>query len=231
MFAFLAKKIALPKNPLVFAVSWNHSDGCICLGGENGLLKILKMAEYKQGKKPKKPLSQNISLDGHQGNINVIQWNDQYNKLTTSDDDGLIIVWMLHEDQWFEEMINNRKKSTVEDIKWSTDGTKVCIIYRDGAVIVGSVDGSREWGKELPHQLMKVEWSPDNKLLIFATVDGEARVYSKLGNPMHKIKIYCFQDMEVKDKTIASIEWYKNSKMNTDETPPGLAIAYTNGMV
>jgi len=76
MFAFLAKKIALPKNPLVFAVSWNHSDGCICLGGENGLLKILKMAEYKQGKKPKKPLSQNISLDGHQGNINVIQWND-----------------------------------------------------------------------------------------------------------------------------------------------------------
>jgi len=58
---------------------------------------------------------------------------------------------MLHEDQWFEEMINNRKKSTVEDIKWSTDGTKVCIIYRDGAVIVGSVDGSREWGKELPH--------------------------------------------------------------------------------
>jgi len=78
---------------------------------------------------------------------------------------------------------------------------------------------------------MKVEWSPDNKLLIFATVDGEARVYSKLGNPMHKIKIYCFQDMEVKDKTIASIEWYKNSKMNTDETPPGLAIAYTNGMV
>jgi len=60
---------------------------------------------------------------------------------------------MLHEDSWFEEMINNRKKSTVEDIKWSTDGSKVCIGYLDGAVIVGGVDGSREWGKELSHNI------------------------------------------------------------------------------
>ncbi len=80
---------------------------------------------------------------------------------------------MLHEDSWFEEMINNRKKSTVEDIKWSTDGMKVCIIYEDGAVIVGSVDGSREWGKELPHNLSKIEWSPDNKLILFGTLEGE----------------------------------------------------------
>lgn len=32
--------------------------------------------------------------------------------------------------------------------KWSTDGKKICIIYLDGAVIVGGVDGSRYWGKE-----------------------------------------------------------------------------------
>ena len=37
--------------------------------------------------------------------------------------------------------------------------------------------------------------------------------------------------MKVSNKNLASIEWYRNSKMNTDETPPGLAIAYTNGMV
>ena len=92
---------------------------------------------------------------------------------------------MLHEESWFEEMINNRKKSTVEDIKWSTDGTKVCIIYLDGAVIVGSVDGSREWGKELPHFLSKIEWSPDNKLILFGTPDGDVLVYTKKGDLMH----------------------------------------------
>ncbi len=45
MFAFLSKKIALPKDPNVYAISWNSEEGWIALGGENGLLKILKMAE------------------------------------------------------------------------------------------------------------------------------------------------------------------------------------------
>ena len=50
----------------------------------------------------------------------------------------------------FEEMINNRNKSFVSDIKWSPDGTKVCIVYDDGSVIVGGVEGSRLWGKDFP---------------------------------------------------------------------------------
>lgn len=33
--------------------------------------------------------------------------------------------------------------------KWSPDGKKICIVYLDGAVIIGGVDGSRYWGKEL----------------------------------------------------------------------------------
>ena len=50
---------------------------------------------------------------------------------------------------WYEEMINNRNKSVVRDMKWTADGRKIAIIYEDGAVIVGSVDGNRLWGKEL----------------------------------------------------------------------------------
>ena len=37
----------------------------------------------------------------------------RFQKLTTSDDTGLIIVWMLHKNMWFEEMINNRCGSRV----------------------------------------------------------------------------------------------------------------------
>ena len=51
--------------------------------------------------------------------------------------------------QWCEEMINNRNKSVVKDMAWSKDGQKICIVYEDGAVIVGSVDGNRMWGKDL----------------------------------------------------------------------------------
>jgi WD repeat-containing protein 35 len=38
----------------------------------------------------------------------VATWNDLFQKLTTSDESGLIIVWMMHNKMWHEEMINNR---------------------------------------------------------------------------------------------------------------------------
>ena len=46
-------------------------------------------------------------------------WNANYRKLTTSDQNGLIIVWMLHKGVWFEEMINNRNRSVVKAMKWT----------------------------------------------------------------------------------------------------------------
>jgi len=33
---------------------------------------------------------------------------------------------------WYEEMINNRNKSVVRDMKWTADGRKIAIIYEDG---------------------------------------------------------------------------------------------------
>lgn len=45
------------------------------------------------------------------------------------------------EGAWYEEMMNNRNKSVVRSMRWNTDGQKICIVYEDGVVIVGSVDG------------------------------------------------------------------------------------------
>jgi WD repeat-containing protein 35 len=53
-------------------------------------------------------LSLNQTLEGHEGAVLCVAWNDAFQKLTTSDEKGLIIVWMLHKGMWFEEMINNR---------------------------------------------------------------------------------------------------------------------------
>ena len=60
-------------------------------------------------------------------------------------------------------------------MKWTPDGQRICIIYEDGAVIVGSVDGNRLWGKELKMQLAHVQWSPDGRSLIFCTPQCEVR--------------------------------------------------------
>lgn len=52
-----------------------------------------------------------------------------------------------------------------------------------GAVIVGSVDGSRVWGKDIKGPgLSAVQWSPDNTLLLFALSNGELHLYDDQGN-------------------------------------------------
>lgn len=57
-------------------------------------------------------------------------------------------------------------------MQWTADGQKICIVYEDGAVIVGSVDGNRLWGKEMDLQLALVEWSPDGRLILFCTLQA-----------------------------------------------------------
>ena len=235
MFAFLSKRITIPNNLRVDSISWNKDQGFVACGGEKGLLKILKLEEGKN--QSTQGFSVNMLLEGHSGSVNVVNWNESYKKLTTSDENGLIIVWMMHSKGWVEEMINNRNKSIVTDMMWSPDGQKICIIYEDGAVILGSVEGNRLWGKEFNHRLISIEWSPDGKYIVFGTPEGEVRIYDQNGNSIHQLKLYCLQNLV--DKTnlmtpmmkLASVRWYSGSKMHTDDTPPGLAIAFQCGRI
>jgi len=92
---------------------------------------------------------------------------------------------MFHNDNWFEEMINNRNKGTVVDMQWSPDGSKICIAYDDGNVIVGSVEGSRLWGKSIDHEIFSISWSPDSSLILMQTPRGEVKIYDCVGNYIH----------------------------------------------
>ena len=74
-----------------------------------------------------------VSSSVYVGSLHVVTWNETHSRLTSSDRNGLIIVWMLYKGNWFEEMINNRNKSVVRDMKWNREGQKICIVYEDGA--------------------------------------------------------------------------------------------------
>ena len=65
-----------------------------------------------------------------------------------------------------------------------------------GAVIVGSVDGNRIWGKELKGlQLNNVEWSPDGKNIVFGISNGEVQIFDNTGN-------FCVSSGNLKNKRI-----------------------------
>ncbi|XP_026325281.1 WD repeat-containing protein 35 [Hyposmocoma kahamanoa] len=220
MFIYMSKKIAIPKQSNVTCIAWNHSSGYIAVGGEEGMLKVLKLESGGGGN-----LSMNLSLEGHNGQLRVATWNEVFQKLTTSDEHGVIIVWMLYKGSWYEEMINNRNKSTVTSMAWGSDGQKICIAYEDGAVIVGGVDGSRVWGKDIKGPGLKaVQWSPDNTLLLFALSNGELQLYDDQGNFTMPVSVHGVSgSMEV-----VSMDWYAG---RAPTNRPVLAIYYKSGII
>ncbi|XP_060781150.1 WD repeat-containing protein 35 [Neoarius graeffei] len=234
MFIYLSKKIAIPNNIKLKCVSWNRNQGFIACGGDEGLLKVLKLETQTDDAKLKglaapSNLSMNQTLEGHTGAVQVVTWNEQYQKLTTSDQNGLIIVWMLYKGSWYEEMINNRNKSVVRSMSWNADGEKICIVYEDGAVIVGSVDGNRIWGKELKGiQLAHVAWSPDSKILLFGMANGEIHIYDNQGNFIMKMTLHCLMNV-TGAVSIAGIHWYAGTEGYVEPDCPCLAICYDNG--
>ncbi|XP_003375030.1 conserved hypothetical protein [Trichinella spiralis] len=209
MFTYISKKISIPNNTQLMCISWNHTDDYIACGGDRGLLKVIQLStsakQLDNTATGQSDVALNQTLEGHSGSIKVIVWNEKHQKLTTADDRGYINVWVLHNGigiinlcflclrifigkiesnsgVWYEEMINSRNKSTVNSMKWSKDGNKICIAYNDGMVIVGSVDGNRLWSAEIKHSIVAVEWSPRDKLILLGASSGEIYVYDCKGN-------------------------------------------------
>eukprot|EP00049_Salpingoeca_infusionum_P026788 m.27924 g.27924 ORF g.27924 m.27924 type:complete len:1165 (+) comp8999_c0_seq1:165-3659(+) len=229
MFIYLSKKIkiAIPNPIPLNAISWNREQKWIACGGQEGLLKVIALDSDDKGKSGTN-LSMNQTLDGHNGAVRVITWNEHHRKLTTSDQYGLIIVWMLYKGQWYEEMINNRNKSVVADMKWNSDGQKICIVYEDGEVIVGSVDGNRMWSKPLRLPLQQVEWSPNGKVLLFGTSNGEVHLFDHKGNFISKMELTCLEGTTGEVKLV-TMEWYSGNFGYIDHSCPVLAVCYESG--
>nr|XP_021149197.1 WD repeat-containing protein 35 isoform X1 [Columba livia] len=234
MLIYLYKKIAIPGNVRLRSIAWSKDQGFIACGGDDGLLKVLKLETQIDEAKIKgitapSNLSVNQHLDGHSGSVKVVAWNEQYQKLTTSDENGLIIVWLLYKGAWYEEMINNRNKSVVRSISWNADGQKICIVYEDGAVIVGSVEGNRIWGKDLKGiHLSHVAWSSDSKVLLFGIANGDIHIYDSQGNFIVKMKVSCLVDVTGPFE-IAGIHWYHGTEGYVEPDCPCLAVCYQNG--
>ncbi len=68
-------------------------------------------------------------------------------------------------------------------MQWDRSGKRICIVYEDGAVILGSVDGNRIWGKEVKNtNLAHVAWSPDGNYILFGTFKGQLQLFDSNGN-------------------------------------------------
>ena len=184
----------------------------------------------------------NQTLEGHDGTkfkpnriytllgfVTMATWNKQHDKLTSADSNGLIIVWILYKGMWYEEMVNNRNKGLVTGMEWDKSGSRICIVYEDGAVILGSVDGNRIWGKEVKNtNLSHVQWAPDGNFILFGTSSGSLQLFDQQGSFISKIPDFCHGGSEFK---IAAMDWYNGSGGYIRPNIPCLAVCYDDGKV
>ena len=167
----------------------------------------------------------NDSLEGHSTTVRLVVWNERFQKLTSADHSGRIIVWVMYDGRWYEEMINSRSRVTVTSMQWSPDGEKICIAYDDGNVIVGSVDGQRLWGSELSQQsISQVQWNPESTRILFALGPGSIQVYDCDGNFLFKVR-------SLVNEKIFSFAWYWNVLHFQATSQKRLAIGFTSGRV
>jgi WD repeat-containing protein 35 len=195
----------MPDAASLGCIAWDTRKDWLCCGGAGGLVKLIHMEEGPD----MKAAVITSTLDGHlesQANVIACCWNEIHHKLATADELGQIIVWANDNGQWQQEMINNRQQSRVSDMRWAPDGSRICIAYEDGAVIVGKVDGSRVWGKELGLPLDKLAWSPSCQNIIFTTRKGQAYIYDADGNQVSAMPIACMATSTTAS-SIADIQW------------------------
>ena len=150
-----------------------------CIGDSKGFLQIINYPQIIAQSHPQShedSFSQNpnqncfqfISNLHHKYSISLITWNICYNKLTTVDSEGTLVVWKKKNNLFDIEMVNNREESYIRNVKWSKSGKYICFVYEDGQIYTGLVNGNHEWYNDVESGLAFVEFSPDDKKILIA---------------------------------------------------------------
>lgn len=239
MFAFLHKKIPIPNNVKINTVAWSHEYNHIAIGCEDKKIHMIKADDIttnRTGHSGSKSFNIIQCLEGHSAVITICQWNEVYQKLTTCDNRGMIIMWNWCENQWVEYMMNERPDYTspVVSVDWSPDGHLICILYDDGYMIVGAVDGTRLWDVKLEMIALKVQWSPDSKLILIAIKSSKPTVliFDDRGNRVHNFKVNLCALESSSVSLIVGLDWnsfYSNIGHVTANA--NLIIALSNGRI
>ena len=236
MFVCLFKKVTIHKTLELSIVQSNNNTNILALGGDEGFLKVIQIDLVKPKTNldgtPASPVTFSQTLITHRSRIELLTWNDQWNKLTTCDTEGVIVVWKFGDNsQWETEMINNRDISVVSDIKWSPMGNYLCFIYEDGHAIVGTAEGSRSWGNDIVQNsaLYRLEWSPDETFILFCSENHHIIIFSTNGYQLGEMQL----PGHLITAKISDITWWTNPliEQKTIVHNKHLAVIFDNGTI
>ena len=221
MHCALFRRINIQRSEQLSKISINQKTNFICIGDSKGFLQVI---DYPQIEAQTQPINreesyfqrqncfQYIKNNLHHGSINLISWNLCYNKFTTVDSNGVLIVWKKKNGIFDTEMLNNREESFIRDVKWSKNGEYICFIYEDGHIYTGFVNGQHDWCNSLEKNLVFTEFSPDNKKILIAEKKENIYIFTMNGQQNGQINL----PEPYNQYDIASVDWWCDYRRYTD---------------
>ena len=224
MHCALLRRINIQNSEQLTTISINQNTNFISIGDSKGLLQVINFPQIEAQTVPisrEESFSQKKNffqpLNYHHNPIKIITWNTRFNKLTTVDESGMLIVWKEVNGLFESEMVNNREQSYIKDVKWSKNGEQIIFIYEDGQLYCGLVNGSNCWYNNLEGaQLSFVEYSPDDKKLLVSEICGKIYVFSEKGHQIAEMNL----NDSLEHCEIISLEWWSNKKKYRNVTMP-----------
>lgn len=231
MYCNLIKKINVTKSEKLSKIAANAATNFIGIGGSNGFVQVVNFDTPASTAQQQQQSSTSFSqtLEYHTTDISLLTWNSTYNKLTTCDTNGVMIVWRCANNKWDTEMINKRDDSFITCIKWSKQGHLLCFTYDDGHAIVGTVEGLRSWGNDIRNRLYLAEWSPDGSALLLAAEHSNVIILSSTGQQLGELSL----PEKLRNVNMAAMTWWTNcfSENNSVTLPKHLMLAFVNGVI
>ena len=218
MHCALLRRINIQRSEQLSKIDINPITNIFCIGDSKGSLQVINYPQIVTQILPvsrEESFSQNqncfqfIPNIQHKYSICLITWNAIYDKITTVDTEGCMVVWKKKNGLYDLEMVNNREESYIKDIKWSKNGEYICFVYEDGQIFTGLVNGNHEWYNNTEPGLSFVEFSPDNKKILIGKKKEKIFIFSINGQQIGEINL----ESPFNEYDIVSINWFCDYRM------------------
>ena len=224
MQSALLRRINIQRSEQLSKISINPMTNFFCIGDSKGFLQIIN---YPQIISQSQPLSRDESFSQNQNqncfqfitniqhkySISLISWNICYNKLTTVDSEGTLVVWKKKGGYYDIEMVNKREESYIRDVKWSKSGKFICFIYEDGQIFTGLVEGNHDWYNTVESGLAFVEFSPDDQKILITKKKEKIYIFSANGQQIGEMIL----EEPYNEYDIVTIDWWSDYRKNYNE--------------
>ena len=213
MHSALLRRINIQRSEQLSKIGINPITNFFCIGDSKGSLQVINYPQIVSQILPvsrEESFSQNqncfqyIPNFQHKYSISLITWNMIYDKITTVDTEGTLVVWKKKNSIFDVEMVNNREESFIKDVKWSKNGEYICFIYDDGQIFTGLVNGDHEWYNFVEPGLCFVEFSPDNKKILIGKKKEKIFIFSINGQQIGEINL----EGPYNEYDIVTIDWF-----------------------